>query len=341
MNGLMPLTLRDGTCVPVRGIRTEDAPALQRLVGRSSERSINLRFFGPLKALSDESGRHFADVDGEDRFALVALDPRDRGEIVGVVRYEREGETGAAEYAALVEDRFQGRGLGIGLTRRLIEAARENGIGRLAAMPMPPPMHSVTRPYWPPVRARWCRILTVRTAPVAPMGCPSATAPPTGLSFSSGTSSSRPTAIAMEEKASFASTASRSSTLRPAFFRAMREAGIMPVPMTDGSTPATAAETSLPATGRPSSPAFLSLETSIMEAPSLMPLALAAVTVPPSFLKTGLSFCRPSTLAFGRMCSSSVNWMVSFFCFTSTGTIWPSKCSSSCALAARWWLRTA
>ena len=136
MNGLMPLALRDGLCVPVRGIRAEDAPALQRLVERSSERSIQLRFFGPLKNLSDESARHFADVDGEDRFALVALDPEDPDEIVAVVRYEREGDTGAAEYAALVEDRFQGRGLGIGLTRRLIEAARENGIGRLHAMVM-------------------------------------------------------------------------------------------------------------------------------------------------------------------------------------------------------------
>src|SRR5918999_3224697 len=96
MNGLMPLTLRDGTCVPVRGIRTEDAPALQRLVGRSSERSIKLRFFGPLKALSDESARHFADVDGEDRFALVALDPEDPGEIVAVGGYAGEGADGGA-----------------------------------------------------------------------------------------------------------------------------------------------------------------------------------------------------------------------------------------------------
>jgi RimJ/RimL family protein N-acetyltransferase len=109
---------------------------LQRLVGRSSERSIQLRFFGPLKELSDESARHFADVDGEDRFALVALDPEDPDEIVAVVRYEREGEAGTAEYAALVEDGFQGRGLGLGLTRRLIEAAKENGIGQLHAMVM-------------------------------------------------------------------------------------------------------------------------------------------------------------------------------------------------------------
>ena len=136
MNVLMPLAMRDGVRVPVRGIRAEDASALQRLVGRSSERSIQLRFFGPVKNLSEESAKRFADVDGEDRFALVALDPEDTDEIVAVVRYERQGETGAAEYAALVEDKFQGRGLGVGLTRRLIEAARENGIGHLYAMVM-------------------------------------------------------------------------------------------------------------------------------------------------------------------------------------------------------------
>jgi RimJ/RimL family protein N-acetyltransferase len=136
VDGRTALALRDGTCVPVRRIRAEDAAALQRLVGRSSDRSIELRFFGPLKELSDEMARRFADVDGEDRFALVALDPQDAGEIVAVVRYAREEGTDGAEYAALIEDRFQGRGLGIGLTRHLVEAARENGIGRLHALVM-------------------------------------------------------------------------------------------------------------------------------------------------------------------------------------------------------------
>jgi RimJ/RimL family protein N-acetyltransferase len=128
------LVLRDGTSVPVREIRAEDAPALQRLVGRSSERSIELRFFGPMRELSEEKARRFAEVDGKDRFALVALDPDDEREIVAVVRYERERGTDGAEYAALVEDRFQGRGLGIGLTRCLIEAAKERGIERLHAL---------------------------------------------------------------------------------------------------------------------------------------------------------------------------------------------------------------
>lgn len=130
------LVLRDGVCVPVRGVRAGDAAALQRLVARSSDRSVEMRFFGPLKRLSDEQARRFAEVDGRDRFALVALDPENPEDIVGVVRYEREPGTDAAEYAALIEDRFQGRGLGIGLTRHLIEAARDNGLRRLYALVM-------------------------------------------------------------------------------------------------------------------------------------------------------------------------------------------------------------
>jgi RimJ/RimL family protein N-acetyltransferase len=130
------LALGDGTSVPVRRIRTEDATALQRLVSRSSDRSIELRFLGSLKELSDRMARRFADVDGKDRFALVALDPENSDEIVGVVRYAREGDDDGAEYAALIEDRFQGRGLGIRLTKKLIEAARENGVGHLYALVM-------------------------------------------------------------------------------------------------------------------------------------------------------------------------------------------------------------
>ena len=118
----------------MRGVSPEDAGALRRLVARSSARSVELRFFGPLKELSEGQARRFAEVDGVDRFALVALDPGDPSEIVGVVRYDREGGGDSAEYAALVEDRFQGRGLGTGLTRCLIRAARKNGVGRLHAL---------------------------------------------------------------------------------------------------------------------------------------------------------------------------------------------------------------
>ena len=132
------LTLTDGSVVSVREIWPEDAPALQRLVGRLSKRTIYLRFFGPMDELSDDKARHFAEVDGTDRCALVALDPEDENEIVAVVRYDREEkDANAAEYAALVEDRMQGRGLGLSLTRFLIEVARERDVRRFHALVLP------------------------------------------------------------------------------------------------------------------------------------------------------------------------------------------------------------
>jgi RimJ/RimL family protein N-acetyltransferase len=90
-----------------------------------------------MKELSEDQARRFAEVDGIRRYALVALDPEDEDEIIAVVRYDREGETGTAEYAALVEDRFQGQGLGLALTKGLVKAARSHSIDRLHALVLP------------------------------------------------------------------------------------------------------------------------------------------------------------------------------------------------------------
>ena len=80
------------------------------------------------KELSDEMARYFASTDGADHFGLVALDPQDPNEIIAVVRYARKPGDERAEYAALVEDRWQGQRVGASLTHRLIEVARGNGV---------------------------------------------------------------------------------------------------------------------------------------------------------------------------------------------------------------------
>ena len=131
------LTLCDGVAVPVRTISPDDAPALQRLHSRLSEQSIRKRFFSSMKQLSDQQAKHFADVDGINRYALVALNPEKQEEIIAVVRFSREGSTDKAEYAALVEDYWQGRGVGLSMTRRLIDEARNRGIHALYGLVMP------------------------------------------------------------------------------------------------------------------------------------------------------------------------------------------------------------
>ena len=122
------VVLSDGMSVPYRAIAPDNAAALQRFHHRLSERSIYLRFFGAKPDLSDRTAGYFTNVDGKDRFALVALDPESQGEIIAVVSFDREGETDKAEYAAAVEDRWQGRGLGLALTRCLIGAAKKRGV---------------------------------------------------------------------------------------------------------------------------------------------------------------------------------------------------------------------
>ena len=128
------LTLPSGVEIPFRVVRPDDAPALQRLHSRCSERTIYLRFFGSMKELSDEKARYFASTDSSDRFGLVALDPQDPNQIIAVVRYARKPGEERAEYAALVEDRWQGQGVGASLTHRLIEEARGNEVRSFYAL---------------------------------------------------------------------------------------------------------------------------------------------------------------------------------------------------------------
>lgn len=131
------LDLPDGSEVPFRTIKPEDVDALQRFHGRLGERTIYLRFFGSMKELSEEKAKYFATVDGVNHIAFVALDPEDQDEIVALVRYDREqSEDEKAEYAALVEDRWQDQGIGIALTRELIGEAKDKGVRCFYALVM-------------------------------------------------------------------------------------------------------------------------------------------------------------------------------------------------------------
>ena len=96
-----------------------------------------MRFFAAKPELSDKEAGYFTNVDGINRFALVAVDPERPEEIIGVVSFDREGTTERAEYAAEVEDRWQGRGLGLALTRRLIEAALKRDVRSFTGIVLP------------------------------------------------------------------------------------------------------------------------------------------------------------------------------------------------------------
>ena len=124
------VVLRDGTSARVRAIGPDDGDALRAFHARLSPESIVLRFFGPHPRLSDAEVERFTHVDGVDRVALVA---ERASEIVAVARYDRAPGTDEAEVAFVVNDAFQGQGLGTVLLREVANAARRHGIRWLIA----------------------------------------------------------------------------------------------------------------------------------------------------------------------------------------------------------------
>ena len=119
----------DGTRLRVRPIRPDDADRLVALHGRLSVQTIYQRFFSVLRRLPTDWARYLARVDYERRLALVVeRDLPDGPELVGVARYEPTGEPDRAEVAFVIEDRWQGQGLGTALFGDLLAAAEARGI---------------------------------------------------------------------------------------------------------------------------------------------------------------------------------------------------------------------
>jgi len=124
-----PVTLRDGTRVRLRPIRPDDGAALVALFGRLSERTIYQRFFTVRRALPAEWVHLFTHVDYDRRMAIVAERDTETGpEVMGVVRYDVTEPADTAEIAILVEDAWQGQGLGTILLHAIMRAGEARGV---------------------------------------------------------------------------------------------------------------------------------------------------------------------------------------------------------------------
>jgi RimJ/RimL family protein N-acetyltransferase len=117
--------------VLLRPIRPGDAPALTQLYDRLSPESAYQRFFAVMRRLPPDWARILADVDHDRRAAIVAAGPD--GELIGVARYGTEPGADAAEIAVVVQDAWQGRGLGTILLSALLDHAVSRGITKFLA----------------------------------------------------------------------------------------------------------------------------------------------------------------------------------------------------------------
>ena len=125
--------LRDESWVGIRPIQADDKDGLLAGFLRLSPESRYKRFLTPMETLTRSQLAYLTEVDHHEHEALVAIDMAS-GDIVGVGRYVRDGETGNAEAAVTVADDWQGIGLGTALTRVLGGRAVEEGITCFTAL---------------------------------------------------------------------------------------------------------------------------------------------------------------------------------------------------------------
>lgn len=121
--------LPDGTDVVIRPIRPEDAELEQDFVRGLSEEAKFFRFMHALQELTPSMLARFTQIDYDREMALIAITVRDGKELeLGVCRYAINPDGNTCEFAVVVADAWQGRGIGSRLMGGLIASARGRGL---------------------------------------------------------------------------------------------------------------------------------------------------------------------------------------------------------------------
>lgn len=133
--GSSNVTLPDGTCVTFRVMQPEDAALEQAFIAELSVESRHSRFFSNLKQPSDKMLEQFTHPHYPQSYAVIATVKNDGTEKqIGVARYILIDSSGTAEFAVVVADEWQGKGIATKLLHNLTTAAAIAGVRQLEGL---------------------------------------------------------------------------------------------------------------------------------------------------------------------------------------------------------------
>ncbi len=135
--------MKDGATVAIRPIRPEDEPTMAKFHETLSDRSVYQRYLHVLKLsqrVAHERLTRICFIDYDREMALVGeiKDPATgEARIIAVARLKKTHGTDEAEFALIISDEFQGKGLGAELLRRILDVARDEKVGRVTGDILP------------------------------------------------------------------------------------------------------------------------------------------------------------------------------------------------------------
>ncbi len=123
------LQLSDGTDIVIRPIRPEDAEIEAKFVRELSSEARYFRFMNSLQELSQQMLVRFTQIDYHNEMALIAVVPGGAGEEqIGVARYTTNLDKKSCEFALVVSDQWQSKGIAHHLMQNLMEIARDRDL---------------------------------------------------------------------------------------------------------------------------------------------------------------------------------------------------------------------
>lgn len=135
---VVPWRMDDGTDVIIRPIRPEDEPMELELIRGLSEESSRNRFFQVIKDLPHDALVRFCNIDYDREMALIAEAKEDGRRVeIAVARIITDPGENRAEFAIVLADRHQGKGLGTKLLDMLIHVADEKGLESIYGIILP------------------------------------------------------------------------------------------------------------------------------------------------------------------------------------------------------------
>ena len=121
--------LPDGSDVLLRPIRPEDEPLEHEMLTSLSAKTLKERFFQPIKQITHEMHVRLCNIDYEREMAIVAeIRDGDKKRLIGIGRLIMEPDLKKGEFAVIVHDAYQGKGLGYKLVDTVIGIGHEKGV---------------------------------------------------------------------------------------------------------------------------------------------------------------------------------------------------------------------
>lgn len=121
--------LSDGSDVLLRPIRPEDEPLEHEMLTSLSAKTLKERFFQPIRQITHEMHIRLCNIDYEREMAIVAeITDGNKKRLIGIGRLIMEPDLKKGEFAVIVHDAYQGKGLGYKLVDTIIGIGHEKGV---------------------------------------------------------------------------------------------------------------------------------------------------------------------------------------------------------------------